>query len=152
MKAPKIDPNLLFKAGLAIGAYFIVVKPLLEFLGLKKDKEDKEAAANIENFKGWDPRYYQNVSAANKPTTYIKVSGADKVANLIENSFGGLLNDKEEQAYGALRSLKNQVQLSQVSHRYFLLFNKELARELQSRFSDTEFMNVVNIVNKFPLL
>ena len=148
----KIDPNLLFKAGLVIGGYFIVIKPLLEFLGLKKDKEDKEAAANIENFKGWDPRYYQNVSAAGKPTTYIKVSGADKVANLIEDSFGGLLNDKEEQAYGALRSLKNQVQLSQVSHRYFLLFNKELARELQSRFSDTEFMNVVNIVNKFPLL
>jgi hypothetical protein len=148
----KIDPNLLIKVGAVVAGYFVIVKPLLEFLGLKSSKDDTAAAENIENFKGWNPRYYLEVSAAKKPTTYITTAGADKVAKLIEDSFGGILNDKEEQVYGALRLLKNQVQLSQVAHRYYLLFNNELAREIQTRFSDSEFMNVVNIVNKLPAL
>lgn len=149
MKAPKIDPNLIFKAGLVIGGYFIVVKPLLEYLGLKSDKGDKETEDNIQNFKGWDPNYYLQVSKAGTNTTYITSAGAEKVAKLIYDAFNWY-NDKEEQIYGALRLVKNQVQLSQISNKYWLLYKVDLARELNTRLSDDEFYEIVKIVTKLP--
>ena len=148
----KVDPNLLFKAGLVVAGYFVIVKPLLQYFGLKDDKDDKAAAENIENFKGWNPRYFTDVSAAKKKTTYITTAGADKIAKLIYDSFNWY-NDSEEQIFGALRLLvKNQVQLSQVSYRYALMYKVDLGREIQARLSDDEFTQVVNIVNKLPAL
>jgi len=151
MAKTKIDQNVLFKVGLVAVGYFVIVKPLFEFLGLKSSKDDKEAADNIENFKGWNPLYFQEVSDAKKKTTYITTAGADKVAKQIFDAFNWY-NDNEEQIYGTLRLLKNQVQLSQVCYRYSLIYKVDLGREIQSRLSDSEFTQVVNIVKKFPLL
>ena len=149
MAKSKIDQNVLFKVGLVVAGYFIIVKPLFEFFGLKESKDDKEAEANLQNFKGWDPNYYLAVSKAGTKTTYIKSADAEKIAKDIEDSWG-VVNDSEEQIYGALRLLKNQVQLSQVAMKYWLLFKVDLARELKARLSDSEFTEIVKIVNKFP--
>lgn len=149
MAKTKIDQNVLFKVGLVVAGYFVVIKPLFEYLGFKESKEDKEAEENIQNFKGWDPNYYQKISADKIKTTYITSAGAEKVAKDIEDAWG-TFNDSEEQVYGALRLLKNQVQLSQVAHKYWLLFKVDLGREIKARLSDDEFSEVVKIITKFP--
>lgn len=149
MAKTKIDQNVLFKVGLVAAAYFVVVKPLFEYLGFKESKDDKEAEENIQNFKGWDPNYYLDTSKKGTKTTYIRSADAEKLAKDIQDSWG-TFNDSEEQIYGVLRLLKNQVQLSQVAHKYWLLFKVDLARELKARLSDAEFYEVVKIVTKLP--
>ena len=55
MAKNEIDKNLVFKAGLFIAGYFVIVKPLLQFIGLKEDKEDKENKSSLQTILGWNP-------------------------------------------------------------------------------------------------
>lgn len=151
MAKNELDKNLLVKLGAFTIGYFVIVKPLLQWLGLKEDKEDKENNAIIQSVKGWDPSYFSEVKKKGLKTTYITSTQAAKYAKLIFDSFG-VINDNEEQIYAVFRSLKNWVQLSEVAFIYRAVYKVDLAYEVKARLSDEEFNNVAKIVAKYTKL
>jgi hypothetical protein len=146
----QIDPNLLLIAGAGVFGYFFIIDPLLKWAGLKDDKEDKENEAalnNLFNQAAWSPNFYRT----NQPAgiLYITPSSADKIAKLIEDAWS-IWGDDEEQVYGALRSIPDQVALSQVSASYLKLFRTDLITDIKSRMSEAEELEVASIVNRLP--
>ena len=149
MAKEEVSPNLLIKVGFAVAGYFVIVKPLLEWLGLKEDKTDKANETSLQTVLGWSPLYYKEVSKKGLKTTYLTSAGATMLAKQIKNAWGGLLNDNEEQVYGALKMINSWVKLSQVAEKYYLLYGEDLGREIKARLSDDEFYTVTQIVNTY---
>lgn len=143
-KSKGFDPNILLKVGVAVGGYFLIVKPLLETLGLKKSTEDKNQDAENEasaKVLGWSPLFYHDVSKKGISAVYKKASAARAIAKEIYDAWG-IFNDDEEQVNDAFNKLRNWVQLSQVAEAYSNLAQADLYSDLKARLSRSEF-NVI---------
>ncbi len=146
----KIDPNLLLIGGGAALFYFGVMDPLLKAIGLKDDKEDKEADKELETAEtspGWDPKYYLQ----NRGKGY-RVLTADSAIFLADEiaEARGWFNDDEERIYSAFRMIGDHFQLAQVSDAYILKYRSDLYADLRNWLSEKEFLYIAVLVNKLP--
>lgn len=145
----KVNPNLIIIAALAIGGYFAYNK----FFG--KSKEEKQADKALE-----DQEKKNNIWAGVaslqktiKTTQTIKLltaSDSNIIAKKINNAWGNF-NDDEEAVYAAFRGLRYQTQVSSLVDAYKKLYNKDLLTTLKSNLSDSEFNEVINIINTKPI-
>jgi len=156
--ATAADRNENIKTGALIAGIYIgyqyILKPLLETLNLKESAEEKRAkeVQQSQLKEGiWTPQYVDKL-LANIPKGYVlkilTYSDSKKLAENINDAFGGILNDNESQIYAQFRALSYWSQLSQVVKRYRELYNEDLLGELQSRLSDSEMIVIYDIVNR----
>ena len=150
-KTKDIDPNLAIKVGFGFAAYFVIIKPLLQWMGLKDDKEDTKADDSINKVLGWDPKYYRAVSQKGLKTTYLTTASAKGIAADIKKAWG-TFNDNEEMLYAIFKKPKTWAQLSQIAEQYAALTGMDLAQTVRARTSDAEFNTIVNIVATYKKL
>ena len=152
--------KLLTNIALIVAGY-IIVKPMLENIGLLKNaqqKTDEALVTNVSSGNYWSPNFY---SQYNQPSEKVKKlitqAGATKVAKMINDAWG-IINDNEQQIYAAFRMLKNKLQVSQVVEKYALLYKQDLLTRLKTPWyyaadglDDKEFAEVAKIVNALPV-
>jgi hypothetical protein len=154
MKLPKsIDKNLLLKIGAGVGAYFFIVKPLLQKLNLMDDKDDKEVSAAAK-FPGFNPSFWREA---------LKTPGVKKVAVLTAATTLKFTKQiataikldpteiNEEAINDVFKRLKSQVQLSQISDLYAKMFNSDLFGDLKSKLTSNEFVQNIDLIKKYAL-
>jgi hypothetical protein len=136
-------------------AYFGIVKPVLQKLGILNDAADNlvnNTLSQSGNQNPFDPNFYKSKGAC----LILRNSDADNYANIIYNAFGGF-NDDEDAATGVFRVLKTQTQCSYLAERFQYLFNQDLLTFLkggwwpQDRMSNTELANIISIVKGKPV-
>lgn len=149
MAKNEIDKNLVFKAGLFIAGYFVIVKPLLQFVGLKEDKEDKENNSSLQIVLGWNPEYWLAIKAKGIKSSFLNANQSLLGAKTIGDSFINPLDDDEEKIYSVFRQLKTWVHLSQISYAYRYIYKTDLGYTLKAKLSDEEFNNIVRMIAKY---
>ena len=134
------------------GLYFInkILTGFAEKTGLAKTKEEKEQEkeiANAENSDYWKPSYYKDLKAKYK--NRVALSNPETVERLAKNFYDaiGTFNDNEDKVYANLRFMKYGTQLSQVSERFFQMYQKDLFNYLRSSLNDKEMTTVSKLVN-----
>ena len=154
-QANKIDYNLIFKAGIAVGVYFLIIKPLTEKLGLKASSEEKEAEKILEK-QETKINIWQGVEAvkraagANSNIILLNYTGAADKADNIYNSFS-FYNDDEERIFASFRSLNAQTQVASIVDQYKIRHNGDLLTKLKSSLSSSEFAELTKIINQKPI-
>jgi len=153
-QAIKIDYNLIFKAGIAVGVYFLVIKPLTEKLGLKASREEKEAEKILEQQESkiniWQgSEAVKRAAGAKNNITLLTYSSAATKADGIEDSFS-IYNDDEERIYAIFRDLNAQTQVASLVDQYRLRHKADLLNALKSNLSTTELNEITKIINQKP--
>ena len=153
-QASKIDYNLIFKAGIAVGVYFLVIKPLTEKLGLKASSEEKEAEKILEQQETkiniWQgTEAVKRAAGANSTIKLLSYSSAASKADGIQDSFS-FYNDDEERIYAIFRDLNAQTQVASIVDQYRLRHKADLLNALKSNLSTTEVNEITKIINQKP--
>jgi len=153
-QASKIDYNLIFKAGIAVGVYFLVIKPLTEKLGLKASSEEKQAEKILEQQETkiniWQgTEAVKRAAGANSTIKLLSYSSAASKADGIEDSFS-FYNDDEERIYAIFRDLNAQTQVASLVDQYRLRHKADLLNALKSNLSTTEVNEITKIINQKP--
>lgn len=134
-------------AGVSLLAYFGVLRPLLQKLGVT-ETEKTELNNNATLWLAWQPNFTSLASAGLAPIT-----GAQAVAyaKVIKDAIGGFFgDDKEPQIFGAIKSLKNALQLSEVCAAFQSLYKSDMYSELKAALSESELYELNLIVKKLP--
>jgi len=153
-QASKIDYNLIFKAGIAVGVYFLVIKPLTEKLGLKASSEEKEAEKILEQQETkiniWQgTEAVKRAAGANSTIKILSYSSAASKADGIQDSFS-FYNDNEERIYAIFRDLNAQTQVASLVDQYRLRHKADLLNALKSNLSTTEVNEITKIIDQKP--
>jgi hypothetical protein len=151
----KLDYNIILKAGIAVGVYYFIVKPITEKLGLKATSEEKEAEKILEK-QETKINIWQGVEAVKRaagPKTTIKVlsySSAATKADVIYDSLNWY-GDDEERIYAVFRDLNSQTQVASIVDQYKIRHKADLLNTLRSSFNTAELNEVLKIVNQKPI-
>ena len=148
-----INLNVVLVVGAAVGAYFYVLKPILEATGIKSTAEEEEAKrkdAELENKGIWDTQA-SLFKKYKKGTAFqlLKVADANIYATKINDAWG-FFNDDEEQVYAQFRALRYQSQVSSIVDAYQRLFKKDLQTTLKANLSSSEFAQITKIISSKP--
>jgi len=153
-KINSIDQNLIFKAGIAVGVYFLVVKPLLEKTGLKDSADEKEAEKALEKQETkiniWQGTEAVKRAAGSKKTiTLLTYATAAGKADGINDSLNWY-NDDEERIYAIFRGLNAQTQVASIVDQYRIRHKSDLLTTLKQALSSDEFNQIVKIIDQKP--
>lgn len=163
-RSSNTDYGWVLPVGLLVVAYFGIIKPLTEKLGLTKSPEDREREKDIDaaiKKDGWNPNFYKsyltNPANAGKKVCLKTSASLDALAKQISDAWG-TFNDDENAIYAALRQLRSHVQLSQLCERYALRYKTDLLTRLKNQWykwddglEPQEFIEVAKIVNALPI-
>lgn len=134
------------------------------YIGVRNRKRDHKAAvffSELERFiapgsvglvesDAFNINYWQNLGKTLKKSyLMLKMAAADGYAKDIDSSWG-VFDDDEDKIYGVFRALKDHVQVSQISDRYYKKKKINLIDDMRSRLSKDEVGEVLKIVNKLP--
>lgn len=145
----KVNINLLIVAGLLVGGYFAIDR----FFGKSKEQKEAEKALSEQEKKNNIWAGAASLQKTIKPTQTIKLllyNDSAIKAEKIHNAWG-LFNDDEEAVYGVFRSLRYQTQVASIVDAYRKLYNQDLLTTLKTKLSDTEFNEIVKIIDTKPL-
>jgi len=145
---------LLLGGVVLIVGYDKVISPLLELLGLQKDKnvaliEAQQATTNS----AWNPNFWRT-----QGSTILTNAAATNFVNQIWNSVGWL-NDDFEKVFGVFKLLKTKSQVSYLAMKFQEQKQKDLLSWLlgggalsypADRFSSEEVGQLVQYVNNLP--
>lgn len=162
--ANKQNEKLLINLGILAIAYFGVIRPILNKIGITKSKEAREAETTIKAAESgdalnnpWDPNFYKKAPAG---SLVIRVAEAIKRADLIYNCSAPnyLYQDDEACIVNAITSLKTQSQVSFLADQFQKKYNTSLILFLQkgrtsapwAGLSEAELTNVIDNVRKKP--
>jgi hypothetical protein len=153
------DQLIIAGVGLAL-LYFGLIKPITDKLGLTQSEKERalaEIAETASGSNGWNPNFYKDYTAKNRKWTILTSSAAQRIAKQLSAAWG-TINDDEQAIYAAFRSLKNQLQLSQVSDTYSKTYKQDLLTRLKAPWyylrdglDANEFAEVAKIVNALPI-
>lgn len=153
--------NLLFNIGLAAAGYFLVVKPVLEKIGILQTAAEREAGRLIDSAETgsgsgprgnpFSPTYYKT-----RRCTILTQAYADSLARRIHTAMG--LTDDEEAVFAVFRSLRTKCQVSFLAERFAALYKADLFQYLKQGdtvfwwggLSDEDLAKIVTIVNSLP--
>lgn len=128
---------LLYAGGFAV-LYFGFAKPILNKLGITSSAKDRENANKVNKTDSapdpvnpFSPEYYKLFSKkyGNSKGTYIKMSYAEQIATKIHKAMADgytQWTDDEAAVYGALRSLSNWLQVSQVADKFQQKYGRDM--------------------------
>jgi hypothetical protein len=156
MAADKDNTLILGLAAMAL-AYFAILKPITDKLGLtesEKDRRDAEAGIEAQKNEGWNPSFYKL-----KPPYAHRLytpAAAKAQAGIIYNAWGKV-NDDEQAIYAVFRRLISRAQLSQVVDAYATYYHQDLLTRIKNPwyilddgFDTDELKEIYTIVNKLP--
>jgi hypothetical protein len=159
------NQKLLINIGIVVGTYFLVIKPIMEKLGLQKtqDQEKFEAdqkSASTSLVSPFSPRYWKEAPV---PKTIITTKEVTKMAQDLYSSLNrGYLGDDFATILSVFRKLKFKTQVSYLAEFFNTKYKLDLYQTLKDgvrrtidRFtplnrtglSDSELAQVINIVN-----
>jgi len=160
----KQNEKLLINLGILAIAYFGVIRPILNKIGITQSRQDKaeeqtikEAESGGASTNPFDPNFYRKSPAG---SLLITTAEAVKRANLIYNCSAPnfLYQDDEACITSAITSLKTQSQVSFLADTFQKKYNTSLILFLQKGrtaapwggLSDTELTNIIQNVNRKP--
>lgn len=148
-----INPNLVLLALLGVGAYF-ASNSILQALGIKKSKEEKESEKILEQQESkiniWQgTEAVKRAAGANSTIKLLSYSSAATKADGIQDSFS-FYNDDEERIYAIFRDLNAQTQVASLVDQYRLRHKADLLNALKSNLSTTEVNEITKIINQKP--
>ena len=132
--------------GIGIGAvYFLVLRPILQKVGVIQTKEDKARAEQDKVNAGSQTSAFSPNLYKDKPGVLLLTSAsANALADQIYNAIGNFYDD-ENAIYAALRQLKSKEQLSQLADVFVKRHAANLFTYLRRNLSDSE-MDVINSI------
>lgn len=157
----KRDEKLLINLGLIAVAYFGIIKPILNKVGITKSSTDRmiEAQGNLPNNQNpFSPLFYQTAEARRNGALLLYTSTADQLAKRIYDALG-VFTDDESAIYSVFRQLKTQSQVSFLSDKFQQRYRVDLLDYLKrgynpinpaSGLNADELRTVIDIVNTLP--
>jgi len=111
-------------------AYFGIVKPIFNAIGLTSSKEDREADKVIDKFKR--EQYLSSLPySENKSKVTLSQTKANQLAIDIYNSKGTFW-DSESSAVGAIKAASTKINVSYLAYRFRQLYQRDLQTYLTS--------------------
>lgn len=107
------------------------------------------ATGGLASDEAFDVNYADEIVKKIKGVILIKTETASQYAKDIYNAWG-LLDDDEDKIYSVFRSLKDKVQVSQVSKSYLRDYKINLIEKMKSKLSDAEIGQILKIVSGLP--
>lgn len=149
------------------GVYFLILKPILQKIGIEKTPEEKQESEAIKKIDFGEP--YQNpfsgrlfLAKMPKGTILLTVNSAKNLSKIIRESFTNF-GDNEQAVIGVFRQLKTQAQVASLADSFYKNYNLDLwtflktgtpNSDLISQFytglSDKDLSLILAIVNKLP--
>lgn len=155
MRTSEKTGDLLVKVGLAAGAYFLVVVPVLQALGLKEDAADRivndAEAGNLPGGNPWLPNYWK----AARCSSVIDAMTAKSYAQKIYDAFG-FFGDDEAAVIAVFRGLRTKCDVSRIADEFAMEYDADLFGYIKSGstgsgfwggLSTEDLVKVVQIVN-----
>ena len=131
-------------------AYFGIIKPILNAVGLTSSKEDRETG-NIQEDLTQEAILSPLLYNQNKNKVTITSSKANTSAvNIYEAKWGGTwgLSDKEEMAVGAITSAGSLVNVSYIASVFQNLYKKDLYTYLDSFLENDNWRSINDYLKK----
>lgn len=159
------NSEIVTLALIGIGAYFFIVKPLLDktaqALNLMDTPEEKGEKKIIDK--------YENSGNASNPfspvfwrqggqgTVLLRVADAEQMAAIIYKAFGNFTDD-EEAVFGVFRRLSTQSQVSWLADIFQKKYKMDLLNYIRQGYgifpnaglNNTELSQLLNIIDKLP--
>jgi len=165
----KDNENIIKYVVLLGGAYFLVIKPILQKLGIQKTAIEEQTtqaiikqdlSSNFESpFSG--SVYLKKIPPGAKYISLTQIS-AKNLAKKIRESFTNF-GDNEQQVIGVFKQLRTKAQVAVLADVFFKTYNLDLWTFLKSGtpnadlisqyytgLNDTDLNIILNIVNKLP--
>jgi hypothetical protein len=131
-------------------AYFGILKPILNSLGITKDAQDREAE-NVQEDVTRTQVLIDLMYKSNKNKVTISSAKANTSANEIYNAkwggWGGL-SDKEDQAVGAITSAGSLVNVSYIAYVFQKNYNVSLESYLNSFLESDNWITIDGYLKK----
>lgn len=130
----KEEQNLYVRIGVLVGAYFLILKPILEKLGLSKSAEEQQLFKEVETAgtsikSPFSPRYWQE---AKPPKTIITNAVLNKLVNDLYNAQNSFTGDDEAAIYNVFRQLKYKTQVSYLADAFQKKYKFDLLESLKN--------------------
>lgn len=150
--------RIFTKIAIGAGVYLLIVRPLLQKVGIVKTEEEKLVERQNElpnDVNPFSPVFYKTGGAGTK---ILRISAADNYAKTIYDAMG-MITDDEAAVFGIFRQLKTQSQVSFLSERFSQKYNVGLLDFLQrgknqynpaSGLNASEMNTIFSIVNRLP--
>ena len=130
-------------------AYFGIIKPVFEFVGIKDSRLDKENKKTIEDGLKqpyWNPNYWRN--SPNR-LNYPESKYSSLAQQLYGATRGGFLGwgTEEETVYGIFRQLSSVYDISKIADVYQISQGEDLYQMLNDELGTDEMVILQRIVN-----
>ena len=131
-------------------AYFGIIKPILNAVGLTSSKEDRQTGNIQENLTEeavLSPLLYNQNK---KKVTITSAKANTSAVNIYEAKWGGTwgLSDKEEMAVGAITSAGSLVNVSYIASVFQNLYKKDLYTYLESFLENENWRSINDYLKK----
>lgn len=148
--AKRDNTELIIRGGVILAvigiAYFGLIRPITNTLGLTKDEEDREADRAIDKLSTqqvFSPMTYEQ----NKSKVTITNQKANQIADRIWNA-KGYIYDTEDQAVGAIKSAMTLTNISYVAYIFERNYKRDLHDFLQSFLESGNWVTLKNAISK----
>lgn len=125
-------------------AYFGILKPILNKLGITDDKYDRQAE-RLDSEESFNP----SRARSNPSKVTITESRANVLAQLIFEA-KGYIYDNEDQAIGAVRDTGSTYNLSYMSGRFQAIYGRDLLGYMKTFMNSEQLSLVYQSIKNFP--
>jgi hypothetical protein len=156
----KREEDIIMKIAFAVGAYLLIIKPILVKLGIDKSASSSQLEEDINKAQispesAFSPTFYKTV----KNAPLIKKIPAQSLAKILRDAVGGnFFGDDVSKVFGVFRKLAYKTQVSWLSKIYNDMYKADLLNDLRNGskafyftnpragLSDEETQTLLNIV------
>lgn len=140
-------------AGLCATIYIIIQHKRKDQLAVKLLEELNKiispTSKGLSGEEAFDIQYADEMTKKVKGVLWLKPEQASKYAKQIYGAWG-VMDDDEDAVYNVFRSMKDKVQVSQVSKAYATAYKTNLIDTLRNKLSESEISQVLDIVRVLP--
>jgi superoxide dismutase len=127
-------------------AYFGIIKPIFNAVGLTDSKEDREADRAIDEFRR--EQYLSSLPySENKSKVTISQTKANQLAIDIYQS-KGVFYDNEDTAVGSIKSASTKINVSYLAYRFYQLYQRDLQSYLESFLESDNWSDLNEALDK----
>lgn len=152
--------DIILKVAFAVGAYLLIIKPILVKLGIDKSASSSQLEEDINKAQispesAFSPTFWKTVKGA----PLIKKIPAQALAKILRDAVGGsFFGDDVTKIYNVFRKLQYKTQVSWLAKIYGDMYNADLLNDLRNGskayyltnprggLSDDELQTVLSIV------
>jgi hypothetical protein len=159
MRQPKDETILILGVGVIGLAYFGVIKPLTDALGLTKSGEQADSDKKTDTYttgvaaNPWLATFYKKYKVDGaKVGNYTKLK---EICNRINKGYRNYWLNDYESIMGGLKQVRSKTELSRVSEVYYQIYKKDLYAEMKKYLNQSDgpffwkFKNQIKEVNDY---